>query len=215
MRAQICLATYEAERRPVAWYASQHSMTGPAAATLDRKPPKEKLPEFFPIVGYRYRSAAIQSEPGSEPPEGEVALLDRAELTGVPGTRVPHVWLQRGLRRISTLDLFDGRFVLLTGSDGASWCEAVSRSLRPVGMNLAVHEIGSNGELQDREGNWNERMGVPPDGVVLVRPDSFVAWRGSRHAHTPERFAEEVLARIVHPTEPVIIQATENWKEKG
>ena len=95
------------------------------------------------------------------------------------------------------------RTAVLTGPDGASWCEAVSRSSRAVGMKLAVYEIGSKGELQDAEGHWDERMGVPPDGVVLVRPDSFVAWRGSRRAHTPERFAEEVLARIVHPTAPV------------
>jgi 2-polyprenyl-6-methoxyphenol hydroxylase-like FAD-dependent oxidoreductase len=202
------LATYQAERRPVAWYAAQHSMTGPAAAMLDRTPSKEKASEFFPIVGYRYRSPAILSEPGPEPPEGEIALLDRTELTGGPGTRVPHVWLQRNSQRISTLDLFDGRFVLLTGSDAAPWCDAVRRSALRLGIELRVYEIGPNGNLQDVEGNWNESMGVPPDGVVLVRPDSFVAWRGSRRTHTPERLVEHVLARVLHhPTASVVSQA--------
>jgi putative polyketide hydroxylase len=36
----------------------------------------------------------------------------------LPGTPVPHVWLERKSQRISTLELFDGGFVFLAGSDG-------------------------------------------------------------------------------------------------
>jgi hypothetical protein len=45
--------------------------------------------------------------------------LNREELTGVPGTRVLHIWFERKSQRISTLDLFDGDFVPLTGNGAA------------------------------------------------------------------------------------------------
>ena len=72
------------------------------------------------MVGYRYRSQAIVSEDAALT-EQEIALLDGEILSGQPGTRVPHLWLERGGQHISTLDLLDGRFILLTGPAGAAW----------------------------------------------------------------------------------------------
>jgi len=187
---QELLETYQAERHPVAWFAAQHSMTGPAAAVLDKTQMKEKASEFFPIVGYRYHSAAVVSDNGSGPASGEIDLLDRKELTGVPGTRVPHVWLQRESERISTLDLVDGQFVLLAGSDGTSWCAAATRAKQSLGIKLACYRIATNGDLQDPNGEWLERMGITSDGAVLVRPDGFVAWRTSDATQATERLQE-------------------------
>src|SRR5207253_2835462 len=96
------LSTYQTERRPVAWFVAEHSMTGPGTAILDNSPMNEKASEFFPIVGYLYRSPAIVSDEDLSLLGNEITLLDSPELTGTPGTRVPHVWLQRASRRIST-----------------------------------------------------------------------------------------------------------------
>ena len=191
------LATYQTERHPVAWFATKYSMTGPGAAVLEKTKMKEKASEFFPIVGYRYRSRAVLSEDGPAPPQSEIALLDREEMTGVPGTRVPHVWLERRSQRISTLDLLDGRFVLLTGSDGTPWCQAAARAGTSLGMKLAAYRIGSGGDLIDPEHDWARRMGVSSDGAVLVRPDGFVAWRSSHLTPSPEQQLEDVLSRIL------------------
>lgn len=46
--------------------------------------------------------------------------LDREELTGQPGTRVPHVRLERTAEQISTLDLLDGAFVLSASTPSAA-----------------------------------------------------------------------------------------------
>src|SRR6266508_465043 len=96
------MSTYQTERHPVAWFETKYSMTGPGASVLDKTPMKETLSEFFPIVGYRYRSQAVLSE-DDQRPQDEIVLLDREELTGPPGTRVPHIWLERAARRVSTL----------------------------------------------------------------------------------------------------------------
>jgi len=189
------LSTYETERYPVAWYAAKYSMTGPAAAVLDKTRLPEKASAFFPIAGYRYRSRAVLSDDGQTSPQREIALLDRADLTGLPGTRVPHMWLDRRSQRVSTLDLLDGRFVLLTGTGGMAWCQAATRT--PLGSLLAVYRIGGDSDLGDPEQQWTQRMGVSPDGAVLVRPDGVVAWRSPDVTSAPERQLDDVLSRIL------------------
>lgn len=190
------LYTYQTERHPVALFETEYSMTGPGAAVLDKSPMKEKPSEFFPIVGYRYRSQSVVSE-DDQPPQDEIVLLDFEELTGLPGTRMPHIWLERAAQRISTLDLLDGRFVLLTGTDGAQWCEAAARANTALGINLvAAYRIGDGGDLRAPENTWAKKVGVSPDGAVLVRPDGFVAWRSDHFAPTPRQL-DQVLSRIL------------------
>jgi hypothetical protein len=188
------LSTYQAERHPVAWFAAKHSMSGPAAAILEQAPAKEsgKRSEFFPIVGYRYRSQAVLSEPGLEPPQDELALLDHEQLTGTPGTRVPHLYLERSSQRISTLDLLDGRFVLLTGAGGSPWCQEAARSAASLGIKLVAYRLAPDGDLVDPEHHWDQKMGVSTDGAVLFRPDGFVAWRSDHLAAAPEQLLGQV-----------------------
>jgi putative polyketide hydroxylase len=191
------LSTYQTERYPVAWFAAEHSMTGPGAAILDNQAMKRKASEFFPIVGYRYRSPSIVFDENSSRPPNEIALLDREELTGIQGTRVPHVWLRRASQRISTLDLLDGRFVLLIGRDGGQWCDAAMRVASDAGIALAAYRIGPDGDLSDPDDVWTQRMGISTNGAVLIRPDGFVAWRGIHAATSPETLLDQVLRHVL------------------
>src|SRR5262249_60237077 len=94
-----------------------------AAAALFEKEDGEStahpLSKQFPflqlIIGYRYRSAAIVGDGTTTEEQDGIELLDRPLLCGLPGTRVPHLWVERQGQRISTLDLLDGRFGLFTG----------------------------------------------------------------------------------------------------
>jgi hypothetical protein len=200
------LHTYEAERRPVALFAANHSMTGPAAALLEKTAMKEKASEFFPIIGYRYRSQAVISQDDATSPPDEIALLNREELIGAPGTRVPHVWFERASGRISTLDLFDGPFVLLTGSNDAGWSDAVQACKGRLGINLTHYRIGSDGDLQDPGGDWPAAFGVQEGGAVLLRPDGFVAWRGSE-ATDRTKLLNQLLAGVLCHSMPEAVPA--------
>jgi putative polyketide hydroxylase len=203
--APALLSTYETERYPVAWFAAKYSMTGAGAAILENTAVGKKASEFFPIIGYRYQSQAIISEGTAPEPTGEIALLDREELTGMAGTRVPHIWLERQSERISTLDLLDGRFVMLTGSDGIWWRDEAESAAAAFGVKLALYRIGPDGDLRDPAGNWTERVGVSSDGAILLRPDGFVAWR-SQHLPSGSRQVESVFRQIlggVAPRTPV------------
>jgi putative polyketide hydroxylase len=216
--SQDLLSTYEAERRPVGRLAAEQSLVGPAASLLTKGsddkllPVEKRVPYFSLIAGYRYCSQAILSEDASPPLPGkgdaETELLQKPEaLTRQPGTRVPHLWLERGGQRISTLDLLDGRFVLLVGPAGASWQKAASVAAASLGIALSAYRVGAEGDLIDREHGWQTIMGVPDEGAVLVRPDGFVAWRTSAPSSDPEPLLMQVLATILCRSDTVKLEA--------
>jgi 2-polyprenyl-6-methoxyphenol hydroxylase-like FAD-dependent oxidoreductase len=200
--SQDLLSTYHVERHPVGWLAAEQSLVGPAASLLTKGsddkllPAEKRIPFFSLIAGYRYRSRAVLSEDPVSSEPAEIELLERPEsLAGQPGTRVPHSWLGRGGQRISTLDLLDGRFVLLAGPEGAAWCTAMRAAADGLGMNAAAYRIGA--DLIDTENKWQAKMGVSPDGAVLLRPDGFVAWRSRTVTADPQSSLVQVLSQIL------------------
>lgn len=201
---QALLKTYQTERHPVGMFAAEQSLTGPGADWIPKTdhdillPKQKEFPLFFPIVGYRYCSAAIISEEANTSPEESITLLDIPDLTGIPGSRVPHLWLERDGKRISTLDLFNGKFVLLTGADGDAWRKAAEAVKLSSGINLSAYGIGKHAAFIDTENKWKERMGVTQSGAVLVRPDSFIAWRAKTLASDPQGILKDVLQRILN-----------------
>jgi putative polyketide hydroxylase len=198
------LATYQTERHPIGQLASEQSLVGPAASVLthgsdDQLLPAEKRVPFFSLIaGYRYRSPAVLDEEAGPSSPVELGLLDKPEeLTGLPGTRVPHLWVQRHGRRVSTLDLLDGRFVLLAGPAGTPWQKAAALVAGSLGVDLVAYRLGADGDLLDLEDGWQVKMGMSAEGAVLVRPDGFVAWRTSTLPTTPEQRLEQVISSIL------------------
>src|SRR5437867_3381132 len=169
------LSSYDAERRPVAEFTVEQAYS----RYVTRTAPYLKSEQMQPVeadlnveLGYCYHSAAVMA---GESDDGGVHENPR-ESKGRPGTRAPHVWLERNGERISTLDLFSRNFVLLAGRDGSVWCDGVQLAAKPLGIHLDVHQIGVGG-LVDSAGALPEAYGITPGGCVLVRPDGFVAWR--------------------------------------
>ena len=158
------LATYEPERRPVAQFTVEQAYTRyvtRAAQYLGAGGMQKAENDLNIELGYCYRSAAVLPEgeaPSHENPRGS---------KGRPGTRAPHLWIEREGERISTLDLFGRNFVLLTGTGGQAWGNAA----RGANLDLDVHRM----EDQD----FSESYGITSSGAVLVRPDGFVAWRAT------------------------------------
>ena len=107
-----------------------------------------------------------------------------------PGSRAPHVWLERDGERVSTIDLFGDGFVLLAGPEGGAWVEAAAPRRRRTGPSWSRIRIGEGEELADPEGRWREVYGVEADGAVLVRPDGYVGWRSRAGADDPARTLE-------------------------
>jgi putative polyketide hydroxylase len=150
----------------------------------------EPLLDYATIAfGYRYRSAAVLGQAPGAPP-----AAPRLPLTGEPGSRAPHVWLERDGQPLSTIDLFGHGWVLLAGADGAAWIDA-ARTL--TGVDVATYRIGGDGDLGDPEGTWPGAYGVSSRGAVLVRPDGFVAWRAEDVESEPAGLLAEALSLLL------------------
>ncbi len=169
------LDSYDAERRPVIaatlaqalarlqqWFKDPAGRLPPAVAIVD---------DYDVVFGQRYDTGALVFEAAARDRSFEPV----AELAGVPGTRAPHLVIEREGERLSTLDLFGRGFVLL--ANDANWRAAADRLRKDGGIPLACHVFGAHGDLGDPEGRWPHAYGVGDGGAVLVRPDGFVAWR--------------------------------------
>lgn len=198
------LATYQTERQPVGRLASEQSLVGPAASVLNQGSDdpllgtERRVSLFSLIAGYRYRSQAVLEEDAGPSSPMEIDLLDTPEeLTGLPGTRLPHLWVQRHGQRISTLDLLDGRFVLLVGPAGTPWQKAAPGVAGSLEIDLVAYRLGADGDLLDPEDGWHTKLGMPAEGAVLVRPDGFVAWRTNTLPTGPARRLEQAISTVL------------------
>lgn len=160
------LATYDAERRPVAELTVEQAYTR-YVLRLDPGLGKENL---MPIVeeaavelGYRYHSDAVVPETGEDGTTWE----SPHEPTARPGSRAPHLPLADGS---STIDFVRRGFVLLAGPDGQAWCAAADAASAELG--LAIES-----RCMTRAPGFAELYGTGGAGAVLLRPDGFIAWR--------------------------------------
>ena len=188
------LDTYDAERRPVGDLTVEQAFTryvARVAPYLGTENTQPMVDDFSMEIGYRYDSPAIVLEPGG-PPLHE----HPRESAGRPGARAPHVFLDRGGARLSTLDLFGRNFVLLAGPEGAAWPAAALAAAGRLGVGLDAHVVGGTG-LADPEGCFPGAYGISPSGAVLVRPDGFVGWRAPEAAGAPEQALRQALQTLL------------------
>jgi hypothetical protein len=140
-------------------------------------------------IGHKYHSTAIVSESDDDGALHE----DPFQSQGRPGTRAPHVPVERAGKPLSTLDLFGRNFALLAGADGGAWCEAARAAGSRCGVAVDAYRIGTGGDIADPTGAFTEAYGITPSGAALVRPDGFVAWR----AKAADADAGTVLPRVL------------------
>ncbi|MFT4118315.1 FAD-dependent monooxygenase [Bradyrhizobium sp.] len=121
------------------------------------------------------------------------------QRTSAPGARLPHAWLQRDGRNLSTLDLVgQGAFTVLTGIGGDAWITAAANAGRLLGITINAVAIGPGLDATDLYFEWADRREIAEDGCLLVRPDAHVAWRcSSIRAVDPQQVLLEALRRIL------------------
>lgn len=219
---EALLTTYDSERRPQADYTAQQvallsqqrETAGSAGITVD---------PFSLVIGYRYSAGAIIQEAGDE----HLSLAKSPTLwQGKPGTRAPHLVLERegkpclseasrderrwqaeqeqsrvgGLHNnpVSTRDLFGLRFVLLTGPQGQPWKTAAERAQNVLHLPLDSYQVGGEAaDLIDAENIFCTAYGITTDGAVLVRPDGFISWR-CQSAQDVEQALTQALSILLY-----------------
>ncbi|WP_211257419.1 FAD-dependent monooxygenase [Muricoccus aerilatus] len=185
---EALLDSYEAERRPVharvieeavANYAvlapdllrdgleeegarGTEARAEAAALILEHKP--REFRTLGVVLGSHYSGSPVVVPDGSAPPAAQVSdYLPSAH----PGCLAPHLWLADGR---SLYDLFGPGFTLLVTDPAA---EAAADPLRRAATRLGIPlTVASPGDAR--------LPALYEAPLALVRPDQYVAWRGSR-----------------------------------
>ena len=189
------LATYEQERRPVAEFTVEQAYTRYVLRTDSALGTKDLQPlvnELNVEKGYVYHSPAVIPET----PGDTTRDMSPRESRARPGTRAPHLWLERDAKRISTIDLYDRHFTLVAGPAGDAWEGCAHAAAKQAHIDLDVHRIGARG-LSDPSGSFAEAHAIEPTGCVLVRPDGFVAWRAKSDANASIGTLADVLRSVL------------------
>lgn len=126
--------------------------------------------------GGRYDGSPIIVSDGTSPPPDEP---NQYRATACPGGRPPHAWLDDGR---SLFDTFGFEWTLLALGAPAPNTKAFETAARARRIDLTVVSIASK-ELQ----------ALYEAGLVLIRPDQIVAWRGD-DADLAEQVLNTVLA---------------------
>jgi hypothetical protein len=182
------LATYEAERRPVGMFTVEQAYSryvtrwAPYLGTQDIAPIANDLDID---LGYRYRSPAVVADSDDD---GRL-LASTKETKGRPGTRAPHIWIEREGHSISTLDLFGPGFTLLAGPRGAAWCTSAATAASQSGVPLEAHIVDAE--------QYPAAYGITPSGAVLVRPDGVVGWRAAEDSEASAATISRALAAVL------------------
>jgi 2-polyprenyl-6-methoxyphenol hydroxylase-like FAD-dependent oxidoreductase len=194
------LDSYDAERRPVGELTVEQAFTRyvtRVAPYLGTEKTQPLVDDFSMEIGYRYNSPAVVLEPGPHPPHEHPR-----ESKGRPGSRAPHLFLERDGSRLSTLDLFGGKFVLLAGPQGRAWRDAALAAAGELGVALDAYVTGDagladSGGLADPGGRFPGAYGISPAGAVLVRPDGFVGWRAAGLPGQPDKTLRSALRSLL------------------
>jgi putative polyketide hydroxylase len=210
---EALLETYSDERRPVAQAntefsvtnggrfeaASRAVMSGDASAVTQALTEQVKhLDSEGQDLGFWYSSGALISDDTPPPSRDSQVYVPCAR----PGSRAPHMWLRAAVTSsdptgqsafVSTLDLFERGFTLITDTTGQRWRCAAQRAAVEFGVPLSTFTIGPGGDFDDQEAGWAQLYGVDAGGAVLVRPDGHVAWRARSDLPEPDALMQSVL----------------------
>jgi 2-polyprenyl-6-methoxyphenol hydroxylase-like FAD-dependent oxidoreductase len=216
------LASYEDERLPVAEFNGEQMMHNTRQmektgfmlkdknflATLETdegEPARQAIAAGIPAqraqlasegqqFGYQYSSAVVVPD-GTEIVESSVAEY---RPSARPGARAPHSWVRSRGDVISTIDVYDGGFILLTGPDNAGWVTAAELVGAELTVPLTVFGLGSDlMPVDEPTDDLLGRYGLDPSGAVLIRPDGFVGFRSTAAAGDEQKSLSGALRQIL------------------
>ncbi|HST85725.1 MAG TPA: FAD-dependent monooxygenase [Kineosporiaceae bacterium] len=149
---------------------------------------------------HRYTSAAVLPD-GTPMPAFTRDPELYAQPTTWPGAKLPHCWVTRAGHRLSTLDLAGhGSFSLWTGIGGEAWIDAAAALAAETGLPITPVSVGPGQPIEDPYGTWAELVEISEGGVLLVRPDLYIAARQIAPPESPDQATQwlrSALAQVL------------------
>lgn len=180
------LATYDAERRPIAEATLAQALARLAAWFRNlggRLPPTPPIvPDEQVIFGQCYDTGTFEDPraPGAR-----------------PGTRAPHARVRQGSKTFPVHDVVGRDFLLLGGPEGDSWEGVASSAAGELGVGMQFARLQS---AEAGNAGLSRAYEIGAKGAVLIRPDGIIAWR-SAHDALPLGDFRNVLHRVLGRSE--------------
>jgi 2,4-dichlorophenol 6-monooxygenase len=149
-------------------------------------------------MNQRYSSCAVAVPEDETPP----AFVQDPEIyyqpTSFPGARLPHAWLFKEERKVSSLYVCGGgEFTLLTGNSGLGWRNIAKSVSEELGVPVKVVTIGLGQDYQDLYGDYARVSEVEESGALLIRPDVYIGWRAQSLNETAHADLRSALSAIL------------------
>lgn len=130
--------------------------------------------------GGRYDGSPVIRSDGTERPRD---AMNQYVPSATPGGRVPHIWLADGR---SVFDVLGFEWsLLITDPEDTAGAQALCAAAQELGLELEIVDLTAE---EDRT--------IYGFGIVLVRPDQIVAWRGAAGGEDPQRLLSQVMGHL-------------------
>lgn len=185
------LDTYNAERQPIGTLRHDQTFSHPdhqrSAGDLANYLKGTKLfSDAAMELGQLYRSSAVIGA-GPDLP----AAASPVEWAGQPGTLAPHMWVEKGDERTSTIYLYFNKWTVVT--EDKSWGVAAKAAQAELGIPVEVLVIGKDVKP---EGDFQKTYGLASGGATLVRPDGYIGWRSANKPADAAKALTDALAAV-------------------
>lgn len=147
--------------------------------------------------GYRYDSSAIV--PDGSPDYEPLDSVRLYEPSTKPGHPMPHAFVERQGERTALGELVHGgKFLVLAGEEGHDWVEAANKLAAVNDLPLVAGTVGVlNSDFVDVRCAWLKNRAISASGVVVVRPDRYVAFRSIDAVDDPQAALRNALSQIL------------------
>lgn len=189
--APALLDSYEAERRPVAWLRHNQIFARPDYASVATEEEKKVavIEDEAMELGQLYHSNAIIGADPDLPPARRPE-----QWGGQPGSRAPHLWVSFNGSRISTLDLLQHHWTVVTADQG--WCAAVARARERLGIEIEALHFGEPEASCETNLSWSaDEAAVLTLDVTIEQIANEPAGKAALDGHIPD-----VVAHDAYPT---------------
>jgi len=151
--------------------------------------------------GYRYDSTALVGDgsPGYVPLD-PVRLYEPSTQPGAP---LPHAFVELQGERFALGSLVaGGQFLVIAGEEGRAWVDAAQTLAAVKGLPIKAFTLGmSDSDYIDVRLAWLKNRAISAKGVVVVRPDRYVAYRSQGGSTDAQAALAQVFDSILSTQE--------------
>lgn len=146
--------------------------------------------------GYTYDSEAIVSDGTDYTPLSKIRIYEPSTRPGHP---LPHAYVERSNERIALSSLVGtGKFLVLAPDDGKAWVDAANELAEQYDLPIVAATIGEvETDYVDVRYSWMKYREISSDGVLVVRPDRYIAYRSKTAVDNPKATLENVFRTVL------------------